>query len=133
MIKALQLHKNKKGFTLIEVIVVLVILAILAAILIPTLTGYIDKANEKAVLAEARSAVMAANTICSEHYANAANPAPTAANVAALAELTAANIEVTADDGGYISELVYTNYGLSITYTKASVSAPGSFAAPVEE
>lgn len=43
---------NKKGFTLVEVIVVLVILAILMAIAIPALTGYIDKANERNVLAE---------------------------------------------------------------------------------
>ena len=38
--------KDKKGFTLVELIVVLVILAILAALLIPALTGYIDKANK---------------------------------------------------------------------------------------
>ena len=39
--------KNKKrGFTLVELIVVLVILAILAALLIPALTGYIDKAKK---------------------------------------------------------------------------------------
>lgn len=31
---------KKKGFTLVELIVVLVILAILAALLIPALTGY---------------------------------------------------------------------------------------------
>ncbi len=42
--------KNKKGFTLVELIVVLVILAILAALLIPTLTGYIDKANKEKVV-----------------------------------------------------------------------------------
>ena len=36
-------ENNKKGFTLVELIVVLVILAILAALLIPALTGYIDK------------------------------------------------------------------------------------------
>lgn len=35
--------KNKKGFTLVELIVVLVILAILAALLIPALTGYIGQ------------------------------------------------------------------------------------------
>ena len=41
------LKKNrKKGFTLVELIVVLVILAILAALLIPALTGYIDKARK---------------------------------------------------------------------------------------
>ena len=39
--------KEKKGFTLVELIVVLVILAILAALLIPALTGYIDKAKKK--------------------------------------------------------------------------------------
>ena len=38
---------NNKGFTLVELIVVLVILAILAAILVPALLGYIDKAREK--------------------------------------------------------------------------------------
>lgn len=37
---------NQKGFTLVEVIVVLVIIAILAAVVIPTLTGYIDKSKE---------------------------------------------------------------------------------------
>ena len=40
--------KNKKGFTLVELIVVLVILAILMAILIPTMSGYIKRANKTA-------------------------------------------------------------------------------------
>lgn len=39
---------NKKGFTLTELIVVIVIIGILAIVLIPTLTGYIKKANESA-------------------------------------------------------------------------------------
>lgn len=60
--------KNKKGFTLVEVIIVLVILAILAAVLIPSLVGYIDKANEKTSIAECRSFVLAAQTIASETY-----------------------------------------------------------------
>jgi prepilin-type N-terminal cleavage/methylation domain-containing protein len=37
---------NKKGFTLVELLVVLVILAILAAAVIPSMLGYIDKSNE---------------------------------------------------------------------------------------
>ena len=60
--------KNKKGFTLVELIVVLVILAILAALLVPALTGYIDKANQEKVIAECRSVVVAAQTTASEYY-----------------------------------------------------------------
>ena len=49
MIALQQKRRSKKGgFTLVELIVVLVILAILAALLIPALTGYIDRAKEKA-------------------------------------------------------------------------------------
>ena len=41
------LGKNSRnGFTLVELIVVLVILAVLAALLIPSLTGYIDKTRQ---------------------------------------------------------------------------------------
>lgn len=60
--------KSKKGFTLVELIVVLVILAILAALLVPALTGYIDKAKEKKVIAETRMVVMAVQTVASEAY-----------------------------------------------------------------
>lgn len=63
--------KNKKGFTLVELIVVLVILAILAALLVPALTGYIDKANRQKVVATTRQVVMAAQTEISEAYGKA--------------------------------------------------------------
>lgn len=46
---------NKKGFTLIELIVVIAILAILALILIPSLLNYIDSANKAKDEANARS------------------------------------------------------------------------------
>lgn len=50
---------NKKGFTLIELIVVIAILAILALILVPSISNYVaeaniskDKANVRAVYSE---------------------------------------------------------------------------------
>ena len=68
MFEKIRKMKNKKGFTLVELIVVLVILAILAALLVPALTGYIDKANKDKVIAECRSVVVAAQTVASEAY-----------------------------------------------------------------
>lgn len=65
-------HKNK-GFTLVELIVVLVILAILAALLVPALTGYIDKAKEKKIVAETRMVVTAVQTVASETYGSLNN------------------------------------------------------------
>ena len=48
MIALQQKRRSKKGgFTLVELIVVLVILAILAALLIPSMVKWIDKAHEK--------------------------------------------------------------------------------------
>ena len=56
-------YNNKtRGFTLVELIVVLVILAILAALLVPALTGYIDKAKKNHVIAETRMLTQAAQT-----------------------------------------------------------------------
>ena len=63
------MKKNNKGFTLVELIVVLVILAILAAILVPALLGYIDKAREGQYAEEAHSILTAAQGYCTEQYA----------------------------------------------------------------
>lgn len=68
MFEKIRKMKNQKGFTLVELIVVLVILAILAAMLVPALTGYIDKANKQKIQAVTRQVVMAAQAELSETY-----------------------------------------------------------------
>ena len=47
--------KNKKAFTLTEMIVVIAIIGILAGVLIPTITGYIKRANQSAAYQEAEA------------------------------------------------------------------------------
>lgn len=127
MLSKIRALKEKKGFTLVELIVVLVILAILAALLIPALTGYIDKARKESIVAETRQVVMAAQTEISEAYGQgvatvswaASNTAsdPTLSKIAELAELKKDNIKsVSYDAAGKVTEVVYQNNGWKCTY-----------------
>lgn len=116
--------KEKKGFTLVELIVVLVILAILAALLIPALTGYIDRAKRKSIVAETRQVVMAAQTLTDEAYAKKDvngevkyGEDVTQAAVADLAEVTPGNIESVTIAGAKVTGVTYTKKGKTCTYT----------------
>lgn len=53
-----KLKNDKKGFTLVEMIVVIVIIGILLAILVPGMFKYIDKAKDKQIQVNARTALM---------------------------------------------------------------------------
>jgi len=57
--KLMQILKNRKGFTLMELIVVLIIIAILMAALLPSLIGWINDARESALRTEGRTALVA--------------------------------------------------------------------------
>lgn len=63
-------NKNRKGFSLVELIVCLVIMAILAAALVPTLIGYIKQTRQSNAKNEAAACVSAAQTIASSAFAD---------------------------------------------------------------
>lgn len=46
---------NKKGFTIVELVIVIAVIAILAAVLIPNLSRLVEKANESKAMQEARN------------------------------------------------------------------------------
>ncbi len=60
------MKRSTKGFTLVEIIVVLAIVAILAAVTIPSVIGFVRKAQEKALIQEARVAAIAAQMVVAE-------------------------------------------------------------------
>ena len=60
--------QRKKGFTLVEIIVVLVIIAILAAAGIPAMLNVIGDARAKAYIAEARFGYTVVQAVYTEQY-----------------------------------------------------------------
>ncbi len=135
MFEKIRKMKNKKGFTLVELIVVLVILAILAALLIPALTGYIDKANKEKVIVEARMVVMAAQTEASSLYGKAGagkdlsaatsdSLDAAAAEAIKLAEMSGKEVGATATltKEGKVNKAIYSNKLYTVVYENNSYS-----------
>ena len=83
MLNALRvrLTKDEKGFTLIELMVVVLIIAILIAIAIPTFLGAQDRARDRGAQSNLRNALTAAKTIATD-------------DAGAFTNATAANMDV---------------------------------------
>lgn len=115
MVKFRKMLVNDKGFTLVELLVVIAVLGILAAIAIPRLTGVTDKAR----LAEAKTSVGSLKNAVEMVYAEAGTYA--SANTGSL---TTSNIVYDYIDPGTLSNKF--SYSINAGQDTYTITASGS-------
>ncbi len=96
--------RGEKGFTLIEIIIVLAVLGVLAAVIIPNVTGYLGRAKERAWDADRNILQAAVDSYRTDIGRRAGNSWPTANSTIGIP--TSAN-----DNGSYINIAALANEG----------------------
>ncbi len=114
--------KSRKGFTLIELMVVIFIVGILAAVAIPIMRGRIDSAKWSEGKAAAGSIRTAARAFCAEKGPSYTYPGTTLTELGFNVNLAATGGDL---DGKYFSDecyaIVFTGYdAYTVTVTAAS-------------
>ena len=126
---------NNKGFTLMEMLIVVAIIAVLVAIAIPVFTNSLEKAREATDAANLRSAyaecavAMLSDTTDAKGYSKKVDPVQTVAGFAHLGD-DAKIADVAIKDNEGLSAIkkgtpVYVNYAADGTLTFSASAAAG--------
>ena len=96
--------KSKKGFTLVELIVVIVIILILAAVMVPSLLRYIDRAKEANCKADAATVM---SQLQADYAASLAKDQtgvdePTSINGVTVTKVTTGSVPATKNTANFV-------------------------------
>lgn len=103
-------YRNSKGFTLIEMLIVIAIIAILVAIIIPTIMHATTSAKAATDAANLRSVLGQANTVLAEHNYNDSVLADAKIEVGECKSFPDAEIELLYVNPGFI-KIYYVDDG----------------------
>ena len=110
---------NNKGFTIVELVIVIAVIAILAAVMIPTFSGIVKTANESAAAQVATAAYKEAYAIALKDGVINSGDSESVSNFT-ITFTTVTNGNVTA---ATIATTLEKYQGYTFTYANGSISA----------
>ncbi len=123
------INKNEKGFTLIELMIVVAIIGILAAIAIPQFSNYRTKAFNSAAISDLHTARMAEEAVFADYQVYGASVAATTTAGAAAGALLNANGFVSTTTAGQNAPVSLSNNVLLVANMTATTFADASVTA----
>lgn len=116
-----KLKNNKKGFTLIEIIVVVVILAVLMAVAVPAVMSYLGEADKAKYETQGRAVYTAVQTEFAKQYIKDRTIGADNTTVIGNAESRLAKDDVTAD----VTKYTVTTNGKNVDTVTCEITIDG--------